>query len=354
MEAVDVRGRFVWHHLMTRDVPGARDFYSNLAGWTTTAWPLDSSYTICQNGDAPVASITPMPADAPVDARPNWTLYIGTRDVDGTIEAAIRAGGSLVKPAENLAGAGRYAVLKDPQGAVFAIIDPEKVRPDPGNSPPPGYFSWYELATTDHEAAFAFYHALFGWEALQRVDMGAAGVYLIFGRNGEQRGGMYIQSPEIPAPPNWTPYVTVPSVDNAFRQAIAMGATQLFAPMDVPGGSRVAGFLDPAGAAFCVHAKPEAGAASSVNDREPVNVAAKPKASKPKAEAKAKPKARVKTKARPKTAAKAKAKGKPKSKSKSKTKTQVRAKKPAARKKAARKPARRPAAKKSRNARRKK
>jgi predicted enzyme related to lactoylglutathione lyase len=321
MEAVDVRGRFVWHQLMTRDVPGAKQFYSKLAGWKTMPWPLDPSYTVCHADAGPMAGIMQIPADLPADVPSHWVLYIGTRDVDGTADAAVRAGGSVVKAPENMAGAGRYAVLKDPQGALFAVIDPENARPETEGPPVPGAFGWHELATTDNEAAFAFYSSLFGWEAMTRMDMGPTGVYLIFGKNGVQRGGMYIKSAEMPAPPNWLAYVNVPSADEGCALAEASGASIWTQPMEVPGGSRIAIFADPAGAAFAIVSTPAG-----------VMGAGKPKAkAAPKAKAKAKPKAKAKAK---------KAKVAPKKKAGA-------AKKPVAKKKVVRKAARKPAAKKS-------
>ena len=172
MEAVDVRGRFVWHQLMTRDVPGAKKFYSKLIGWKPQPWPLDPTYTVCHSDAGPVAGIMAIPADMPAEVPAHWLQYIGTRDVDGTAQAAVRAGGSIVKAPSDMQGAGRYAVLKDPQGAVFAILDPENARPEVAGVPPLGAFSWHELATSDNEAAFAFYSGLFGWDAMARMDMG--------------------------------------------------------------------------------------------------------------------------------------------------------------------------------------
>ena len=89
--------------------------------------------------------------------------------------------------------------------------------PKSAGMPPLGTFSWHELATSDNEAAFAFYSGLFGWDAMQRMDMGPVGIYLIFGSNGVQRGGMYIKPPENPGPPNWLPYVHVPNADEGTR-----------------------------------------------------------------------------------------------------------------------------------------
>ena len=97
--------------------------------------------------------------------------------------------------------------------------------PNPSGIPPLGTFSWHELATSDNEAAFAFYSGLFGWDAMTRMDMGPTGIYLVFGMNGVQRGGMYIKPPDWPAPPNWMPYAHVPSVDASAANLESVGAT---------------------------------------------------------------------------------------------------------------------------------
>jgi len=277
MEAVDVRGRFVWHQLMTRDVPGAKKFYSKLVGWKALPWPLDPTYTVCHAEAGPVAGIMEITPDLPAEVPPHWVQYIGTRDVDGTAEAAVRAGGSVVKAPSDMQGAGRYALLKDPQGALFAIIDPENARPEAQGVPPLGTFSWHELATSDNEAAFAFYSGLFGWDAMARMDMGPTGIYLVFGTKGVQRGGMYIKPPDWPAPPNWMPYAHVPNADEGFKLATSAGAKALVPPMDVPGGSRIATFSDPVGAGFAIHSFPPVAKASTTKPRPKAAVKAKAK-----------------------------------------------------------------------------
>jgi predicted enzyme related to lactoylglutathione lyase len=333
MEAVDVRGRFVWHELMTRDVPEAKKFYSKLIGWKAQAWPLDPAYTVCHSEQGPTAGIYGIPADMPAEIPAHWLGYIGTRDVDGTAAAAVRAGGSIIKEPEDIPGAGRSAILKDPQGAEFAILDPENSRPETQGMPPAGSFSWHELATSDVEAAFSFYSGLFGWDVLMRMPLDGGETYVIFGNNGIQRGGIYNKPADMPAPPNWLHYAQVADADEGWRTADGAGAKLVAGPMDVPGGSRIVTFFDPTGAAFAVASTP-----ASAQPAETMAVKPKTK-SKPKAKApmKAKPKAKAKaatTKAKAKVGRKvAPKKGKAAKKSGAK-KTRAR-KKPVSRKRSA-------------------
>ena len=311
MEAVDVRGRFVWHQLLTRDVPGAKKFYSGLVGWKAQPWPLDPGYTVCHAGDGPTAGMMEMTPEVPAEAPPHWLQYIGTRDVDGTAEAAVRAGGSIIKPPSDMQGAGRYAVLQDPQGAVFAIIDPENARAEPAGVPPLASFSWHELATADHEAAFAFYSNLFGWDAITRMDMGPLGIYLIFGQNGAEKGGIYIKPPDAPGPAHWLGYVRVPDVVASVKEAQAIGAKLCQGPMEVPDGSRIAVLTDPSGAAIAIHSTPAEGITSAAAwTSSSASPAVAPARASPNRKAKAKPTPKVKAKSKSKGKVKAKAKRK--------------------------------------------
>src|SRR3546814_9435982 len=56
-------------------------------------------------------------------ARPAWMGYLHTPDVDGMIAAIEADGGTVHMPATDLP-VGRIAMLSDPQGAVFYIMNP--------------------------------------------------------------------------------------------------------------------------------------------------------------------------------------------------------------------------------------
>ena len=84
--------------------------------------------------------------------------------------------------------------------------------------------------------------------------MGPMGVYLIFGRNGKQLGGMFNKPAEMPGGPAWLGYVRVKDVNQTVNKVKSARGTLINGPMEVPGGDWIAQFVDPYGAMFAVHA----------------------------------------------------------------------------------------------------
>ncbi len=119
---VNVPGAFCWNELMTTDTAKAGDFYAGLFGWTKDVQnfgPLE--YTMFGNGDRPAGGmlkITPEMGPIP----PNWLVYFAVDDCDAKVQKATELGGRVMKPADDIPGIGRFAILLDPQGAAFAII----------------------------------------------------------------------------------------------------------------------------------------------------------------------------------------------------------------------------------------
>jgi predicted enzyme related to lactoylglutathione lyase len=344
------RGEFVWHDLITPNAAGAHEFYGKVVGWKTQPWESDPGYVMFAARSGPIGGVSEARA-----ATPHWLPYIGTADVHATVEAATRLGARLETAPTALPNGGRYAVLVDPQGAVFGIHASAGGGSAPRDTPPQaGEFSWHELATSvAPNIAFGFYAALFDWDEMAQHDMGPMGMYLIFGRKGRQIGGMFTKAAEgSPGAGYWLGYVSVTDLEGTVERAKAARGSLLAGPMDVPGGDRIAQLMDPYGAFFALHkAAAQAGAAVSGGStaRKPPKMAvakpAQPKTAKKRAAAKApakrtKPAAAAKparkpakkaaatkkaatrkpAKARPKATAKAKAKTKTKTKTKTKAK----------------------------------
>jgi predicted enzyme related to lactoylglutathione lyase len=243
-----VRGRFVWHELTTPNKAAAHDFYSKAVGWAKQAWEQDPSYTMFAAASGPLGASIESRDDAP-----HWRPYIGTLDVDETVATATRLGAKVVTPAASLPNAGRFAVLEDPHGGEFGVHS-SPTEPRPETPAVYGEFYWHELATTtDPVAAFAFYKELFGWDEVDRYDMGPGGIYLLFSRNGQQIGGMFDKGKQgLPGGAYWVGYVRVPNMDAAVATVKSERGALLNGPVEVPGGDWIAQFKDPHGAFFAV------------------------------------------------------------------------------------------------------
>lgn len=242
-----IRGRFVWHELMTVDSTAAHVFYNKVLGWKTQPWEHDPSYAMFAAASGPLGGTVAQSAGAP-----GWIHYVGTTDLAASVQQAKNLGASVTKDITPTGGGGSYAVLTDPQGATFAMYtsDAAHGREKPAKR---GEFSWHELVTTDPQAAFKFYSALFGWEKAGEHDMGPMGFYYLFGRNGNQLGGMFKMPAGMPGGPAWLGYVRVKDVHKVVKKVKSAGGTLTHGPMEVPGGDWIAQFTDPQGAMFAVH-----------------------------------------------------------------------------------------------------
>lgn len=246
----------MWYECLTGDKEAALAFYPKLTGWGTMDWETDAGpYTMWTNGEIPVGGLMLLPDEAKAaGAPPHWLAYISTPDTDATVQQIKDLGGETLMAPMSIPTVGRMAVMRDPQGAVFACYSPE-TTPEGIDAPPEqGCFSWHELMTSDWEAAFDFYAAIFGWEKKDAMDIGEMGTYQMYGIPGLDRplGGMFNKPAEVPVS-NWLLYTVVASVDQAAEQVTALGGTVLKGPMDVPGGDRVVQCMDNQGAPFALH-----------------------------------------------------------------------------------------------------
>lgn len=282
--ASSARGQFVWHELLTTDTKSAFTFYGHVAGWTTKAWEEDKSYVMFMCGQSPMAGVLALPPDAQRKGEPRrWLPYIGTDDVDVAAWEAQRLGGKVIEDTESLPSIGKFAVLQDPFGAVFAIIQPA-YDPKPKYPPPVGDFSWHELVTADVAASTRFYSALFGWEKTRSEDMGPeVGPYQIFGSKGREFGGIYRKTGHDRGPHRWLSYIKVWDAKAAADAAKKAGGQIILGPMEVPDGDWIAAGVDPQGAEFAVHsakAKTAAKKPAKKKAKKPARKVAKGKRSK--------------------------------------------------------------------------
>ena len=248
------KGVFVWYELATSDSKAAQKFYSHVLGWKAREMGgPEGSYTIVTAGPADVGGISTIPPNAcGAHAKPAWMSYIGVDDVDAATRQVEAAGGVIHREPSDIPGIGRFSVVADPQGAVFALITPlsrEPLPPIPQGTP--GHVGWRELHAGDGKSAYAFYENQFGWTRAEAMDMGAMGVYQIFSTGDATVGAVMTKMPVTPAP-FWMFYFNVPALDAASARVKEAGGKLLIEPMPVPGALWIMHCSDPQGARFAL------------------------------------------------------------------------------------------------------
>ncbi len=116
-----------------------------------------------------------------------------------------------------------------------------------------GRFVWYELMTTDMEAAKAFYTDVVGWDVRDVSMPGRA--HLLFTAGEALVSGLMLlpeDAKTMGAQPHWIGYVGIDNVDAAVDQIKKLGGAVLFPPTDIPGISRFSVVADPQMATFAL------------------------------------------------------------------------------------------------------
>jgi predicted enzyme related to lactoylglutathione lyase len=114
-----------------------------------------------------------------------------------------------------------------------------------------GRFLWYDLMTSDPDAAKQFYTGVIGWgtEAFPNPAM----PYTMWTAAGVPIGGVMQLPPDAGAPPHWLAYIGATDVDATVKRAKALGGSVHVEPRDIPDVGRFAVLADPQGAAFAVY-----------------------------------------------------------------------------------------------------
>jgi predicted enzyme related to lactoylglutathione lyase len=127
---VNEPGALVWEDLRSPDPDTARTFYTDVFGFRTERLEMagpDYTTFALPGEAAPLGGIGGMMgAD---DAPAHWLVYFGVADTPAAVAAAEHGGGSVLIPVMD-SPFGRLAVLTDPTGATFSVIETDGSQPD--------------------------------------------------------------------------------------------------------------------------------------------------------------------------------------------------------------------------------
>ncbi|HTT89687.1 MAG TPA: VOC family protein [Acidimicrobiales bacterium] len=260
-----------WADTYQPDPEAALDFYSGLFGWEFENVVPESSggkYFIGRIRGGDVAAVTSVPEGAPRVA--TWNTFVWVDNADETADIVRKAGGTVVREPFDVTGAGRMAVVSDPEGAAFCLWQ-AKGHKGSRIVNEHGSVNFNVLAARDTEGAKAFYGAVFGWKAIP-----AQGETMWWALPGyadhleETRPGLRKQAAEFGAPEgfvdvvaafnpiagndsktpaNWGIAFGVNDADATAATAVKLGGQVVAGPFDAP-WSRLAVIKDPQGATF--------------------------------------------------------------------------------------------------------
>lgn len=256
-------GNPCWYELTTGqgDLAAAGDFYAKVLGWSVADLGMPGfTYHLARAGENMVAGLMEMPEDV-AGRPPFWMIYFAVDDCDQAVKDAVAAGATVHSEPQDIPNTGRFALLADPQGAAFGLLQPDlsdmtpdqiaKAEAGDGSAfdqSKAGHGNWNELMTSNSNAALAFYTGLFGWTKSTEVPMGEMGIYQLVAHKGKDIGAIQ-PSDQSPA---WLPYFGANGVEAAMARITQNGGTVKHGPQEVPGGAFIAIAEDPQGAAFAI------------------------------------------------------------------------------------------------------
>jgi predicted enzyme related to lactoylglutathione lyase len=123
-EVFNAAGALVWADLSTRDPESAVEFFRALVGWDVQfAEEAAMPFWVASIDGRAELGVMQMPPQLPAEVPPHWLAYFGATDIEGTARRAASLGGTVESEPMGPEGM-RFAVLSDPAGATFAIMEP--------------------------------------------------------------------------------------------------------------------------------------------------------------------------------------------------------------------------------------
>jgi predicted enzyme related to lactoylglutathione lyase len=112
-----------WNELMTNDVDRAGAFYTQLFGWSAHTERMgEIDYTSFMVADCAAGGMMAITDEMGPGVPPHWAVYFAVEDCDATAKKAQSLGGKILNGPQDIAKVGRFAIVQDPQGAVFGVI----------------------------------------------------------------------------------------------------------------------------------------------------------------------------------------------------------------------------------------
>jgi len=243
-------GKFIFADFFTSEIELARRFYGALFGWEWRWVSSDHSYGMFYQDDIAVAGVAQRDAAGTERAYGRWIYYISSADVPAQVAQIIAAGGRVLLEARSLPARGTLAVVADPEGAPFGLLDSSSGDPADYRAES-GEWIWLSLYSHDTAKSSQFYRSLFGYEVNQAESTGD-NLELILAKDGYARAGIGLLPAESDSHPTWLGYIQVEDVAAHVGKAVSLGGEVLLSPSPDILDGQLAIVADPTGAPFAL------------------------------------------------------------------------------------------------------
>jgi hypothetical protein len=248
-------GKIIWHDLLTDKPAESQRFYEELFGWKferigpNFGAIASANYTLIRHNGQLIGGMIDEARLDTTEEISQWIALMSTADIDAAVAKLEQAGGQVFTPPTDLADRGRIAVVADPQGAVFALL--ETRDGDPADAEPKiNAFLWNEVWSDDVDAATAFYSELAGLDSGERAVSGDR-PYRYLADDGTPRFGV-LPKPVEDLTPLWATYIRVDDPAAIVARVEALGGRVLLDTQDRALGGKVALIAGPSGAGIAL------------------------------------------------------------------------------------------------------
>ena len=253
-------GKIVWHDLLTNTPEESRKFYGELFGWEFESPGMDlgfggeSSYMLIRYNGVLIGGMIDTNALNKEDNVSQWVTMMSVDDIQSAATTIAESGGKILTPPTELKTRGMLAIVEDPTGAVFALIQTKNGDPA-DHEPVHNDFFWDELWTSDVEQASNFYHHVVGYEREDHPIDGSDLSYHVLKKDEKPRAGI-MSNPFEGERPVWVNYIRVEDPTTITTRVESLGGQILVdtQPRDI--GGKVAFIAGPSGAGIALQTWP--------------------------------------------------------------------------------------------------
>ena len=125
-------GEVAWTELFARDVSRSKQFYAAVFGWTYDSFATEGyEYTVAKTAEGAVVGISPVHVGPVNTTQSYWLSTIEVDDVDAAVATAAELGAAIIQQPKDMANVGRFAVMRDPNGAAIGLLQSSPADEEP-------------------------------------------------------------------------------------------------------------------------------------------------------------------------------------------------------------------------------